>query len=221
MSTENAPPGMKRIITLLLASLFAIAAAVGSIWWSTQRLADGFRWVDHTHEVMYELQVALVHAVSIQSGARGFSLTGEPRYLAPYVMGLVAIQQSIARLRALTVDNTRQQNRLVRLASLVDEEVAIMQLRLEARRNGGLAAAGAVTADGRGLQVVDAIRGVIAGMQDEEKTLLEQRSRAARDAGWHALWLFAGISAGAAGLIFAAIRSLRVTPAYSLTKVGA
>ena len=45
----------------------------------------------------------------------------------------------------------------------------------------------ATTADGRGKNVLDAIRGHIRGMQDEERRLLEERSHAAQRAGRSAL----------------------------------
>jgi CHASE3 domain sensor protein len=196
---------IKRIARLLVATLVVVAGMGVSGWWSATRVAETFGWVDHTHQVLYELEATLMHAVSIQSGARGFALTGEDRFLAPYESGLVRIQQSVARLKNLTADNPRQQSRVNHLASLVNEEVAVMQQRLAARRQGGLAAAAAATADGRGKKVVESIRGVIGAMQQEERTLLDERSRSAQFYGWVALLILVGDSVLAGVLVGVAL----------------
>lgn len=209
------------VAVLLGAALFAIAGVFGAGWWSAQRLAHAFHWVDHTHQVLYELQAALVHAVSMQSGVRGFSLTGDERYLAPYESGLLGVQHSIARMRELTADNARQQSRLTQLSSLVNEEVSIMQERIAARRRGGLAAASQVASDGRGKRVIDAIRGLVTAMQNEERSLLEERSLTARRSGWATLAVLGGIAAIAAALILTAMRRLRSSRGAALAEARA
>jgi CHASE3 domain sensor protein len=121
----------------------------------------------------------------------------------------LGVQHSIARMRGLTADNARQQSRLTQLSSLVNEEVSIMQERIAARRRGGLTGASQVASDGRGKRVIDAIRGLVTAMQNEERGLLEERSLTARRTGWAALAVLGGIAAIAAGLILTAMRRLR------------
>lgn len=198
----------KAIVPLTAALVLIVAMGIGG-GWAALRVAEAFRWVDHTHRVLYELEATLAHAVSVQSGTRGFSLTGEERYLAPYDAGLLGMQHSIARLKTLTVDNAQQQARLQRLSMLVNEEVAIMQQRLEARRRGGIVGAVTAAADGRGKQVVEAIRRLVASMQEEERRLLNERSQFTRAMGWTALAVFAVGSAGALAGILVAIARLR------------
>ena len=203
---------IKTIVGLLMGALFVVLATCAIGWVSSSRVERTFKWVDHTHLVLYELEATLTHAVGIQSGTRGFALTGEDRYLAPYESGLARIQQSVARLRELTADNLRQQNRLTHLSSLIDEEIAVMKQRIDARRKGGLNAASAATADGRGKQVMDAIRGIIASMQDEERALLLERSKNAQTVGWTAVLILIFNTAVASGLIGSAITRARLLP---------
>lgn len=205
-------PPFRKTIRLLLLALVVIAGSAAASWWSAQRLTETFRWVDHTHEVLYELEVTLTHAISIQSGARGFALTGDSQYLTPYDSGVVGIQQSVARLQSLTVDNAQQQTRLAHLSSLVNEEVAVMQERLAARRNGGLTAASKAVSDGRGRQIVATIRSVVQAMQDAERKLLADRSSAARAAGRVALLVQVAAAAVAGLLIAFVIGSIRRLP---------
>ena len=122
--------------------------------------------------VMYDA-AGVRQAVSVQAGARGYALTGEERYLEPYHTAMLGLQQTMPRLTQLVADNPRQQARVARLSSLLNEELAIMKDRLAARQRGGLPAASAVAADGRGKKTMDAVRGVIRGMEDEERQLLD------------------------------------------------
>lgn len=200
------PARIARLLGLAGAVLLGTVAASGWTWWQFQRAVQD---ADHAHRVLYELESTLVHAVSVQSGVRGFSLTGDERYLAPFEAGMVGLQHSTVRLRDLTAGSQPQRSRLTRLQSLVNEEVAVMQQRLSARRTGGLQAASAAVTDGRGKQVVEAIRGVIAAMQKEERAANEQHLRVARRlalGGFAILLVGGGVSAG---LMFVAARHAR------------
>lgn len=165
----------------LVAALIVMAVAAAGSWWGGNRAAEAFQSFDESHRWLFELEATLAHAVSIQSGARGFALTGDEKYLSPFESGLLGIQHSIARLKEMAADNQAQRSRLIRLTSLVDEEVSIMRQRLAARRAGGLVAASTASADGRGKKVVDAIRGLVATMQNEARGQLETDKRAMRN----------------------------------------
>ncbi|MBS0631573.1 MAG: CHASE3 domain-containing protein [Verrucomicrobia bacterium] len=210
--TAPALSSIKQILRLLAVALVILVGLGSSGWWSAKRVMETFGWVDHTHQVLYELESTLMHAVSIQSGARGFALTGQDRFLAPYESGLVKIQLSVAKLKELTADNVRQRGRVDHLASLINEEVAVMQQRLTARRQGGLTAASAATADGSGKRVLDSIRTLVAAMETEERGLLKERSQAAQFYGAVALALLVADAALVGALIALALARTRRLP---------
>lgn len=207
--TNTGHMAQSAVVRLLAGALAAIVLAVVSSWWNARQVAEAARTVDESHRILYELESTLADAISIQSGARGFALTGDERFLAPYNSGIAGIKQSIAQLRFLTEGNERQESRLRRLSALVDEEISIMQHRLERRRQGGLEAAGAATADGRGKQVVEAIRGAVAALQTEERQLLDARAAETRRAAIVSLGVSTSFCTLAAFLIAIAIRGIR------------
>ncbi|HVT72173.1 MAG TPA: CHASE3 domain-containing protein [Lacunisphaera sp.] len=202
----------KRIVRLLGGALLATGLMLALAWWSVRNTTGTFQWVDHTHRVLYELEAALTSAVSIQSGARGFGLTGDEHYLDVYDNGLLEVQHSIKRIRALVADNPAQAARARRLASLVDEEVAVMQQRLAARRAGGLVAASTSTADGHGKKVVGEIRDTVRVMQAAERELLAERSDAAVASAWRTLLVVALAAVVVATLISLSVRLVRALP---------
>lgn len=210
--TATAQASIKQILRLLAIALVILVTLGSSGWWSAKRVMETFGWVDHTHQVLYELESTLMHAVSIQSGARGFALTGQEKFLAPYESGLVRIQLSVAKLKTLTADNVRQRGRVDHLASLINEEVAVMQQRLVARRQGGLTAASAATADGNGKRVLDSIRTLVAAMQEEERGLLKERSQTAQFYGGVAVVLLVLDAALVGALIALALARTRRLP---------
>ena len=39
----------------------------GLAWWSAARFSGTFRWVDHTHQVLYELEAGLTNMLNMQT----------------------------------------------------------------------------------------------------------------------------------------------------------
>lgn len=190
----------------MVAALLVVAAALAS-WWNSRLTAHGLQTVDRTHRVLYELEATLAHAVSIQSGARGFALTGDDRSLAPYHAGISGIQQSIARLQMLMADE-RDQIRVRRLSALVDEEISVARHRLHVRRTEGLLAVSAAVADGRDMQATDAIRGFVSALQADQRRAIDVDSTAMQRAGVLALASAIGACLVSAALIAFTARRL-------------
>lgn len=84
---------MKLSIRTKLAAAFGVAllfiAVTGAFSWSsTVKLVDNARMVDHTHEVLENLEDIVSQLKDAETGQRGFVITGEPHYLESYNAGL-------------------------------------------------------------------------------------------------------------------------------------
>ncbi|MGM0631978.1 MAG: methyl-accepting chemotaxis protein [Pseudomonadota bacterium] len=66
----------------------------------------------HTADVMADADALLLALVDIESGERGFALTGDERFLQPYEEGVRAYGRRMSRLRDLVADNPEQVRRL-------------------------------------------------------------------------------------------------------------
>lgn len=51
---------------------------------NNRRYVEDGKLVEHTHEVLYELEQILLSSINIETGARGFIITGEKKYFEPY-----------------------------------------------------------------------------------------------------------------------------------------
>ena len=64
-----------------------LTGLLGLLSWRRQQSADDADWVAHTHEVSTTLELTLRHLVDVETGGRGFALTGDEPFLEPYEAG--------------------------------------------------------------------------------------------------------------------------------------
>jgi diguanylate cyclase (GGDEF)-like protein/PAS domain S-box-containing protein len=134
-------------------------------------------WVRHTHEVLERLGNLLSAMQSIESGARGYLLTGKLSYLDSYRANIVRAQQEESAVRDLTLDNPTQQGQISNLDRITAEKLRLIDGVISLRQTQGLPAAAEVVTNGTGQQVMDEYREVIREMQNEEQRLLILRDR--------------------------------------------
>src|SRR5450631_2030694 len=166
-------------------SLIAFAAAAAALvligassYLSVSRLREDAAWVAHTREVIGVVESVLSSSTDVETGTRGFVVTGRDEYLEPYTYGIRNIHVKLDALRALTIHNPSQGRRLSALESLIRERIGVATQTVEARRIGGLNAVLELYASDRGKKLSDAIRGVINEMIDAENVFLIERQAA-------------------------------------------
>ena len=159
--------------------LALLLAGAASYRWMTVS-DESNRWVQHTHDVIGDLDGLLFSIESVESSARGFVLTGDESNLAAYDANLLSARQDEAAVRSLTVDNPRQQARLPELESLLAENIQLAEKAIVLRRAEGFAAAAAFVRAGKDLQAMNEIQAAVGTMKEEELRLLAIRQHDAR-----------------------------------------
>jgi methyl-accepting chemotaxis protein len=167
------------IVSFGLAALTLVAIAVVS-YRNTYRLIDNDALVAHTYQVQAELADLLSELKDAETGQRGYLLTGEDSYLAPYQSALPAIKGTFEDIRRLTAENPNQQRRLAALSPLIDARLASIKDGIDLRRTLGIEAAAKHVLTGVGKNEMDQARAIVAEADHEEKDLLKQRSEEAR-----------------------------------------
>ena len=183
---------LERRIQIGFGIAVAIIVAVGAAALrSTEATVSSARWVAHTLQVRAELEAGFADLIEAETGVRGYVITGDTTYLAPYHSARTTLHSRLAGLRDLTADNPAQQRRLDSLETLVATRLERLQWTIETRRTGGPAAAGPAVIGGRGKELIQRMHEVITRMEDDEGQLLAQRSatlqakaRLARLAAW-------------------------------------
>ncbi len=148
-------------------------------WRMAQQAADDAGRVAHTHEESTTLEATFRHLVDVETGGRGFAITGHEQFLEPYEAGKYAVAQDLLTLRSLIAD-LNQQRRLETLEKQANARIESVRDVVTIRQNTGQRPTNAQFE--RGKQLMDAARLTISEMEDAEKRLLEQRTERARAA---------------------------------------
>lgn len=69
----------------------------------------------HTYNVIRETDTIIISLVNMETGARGFALTGDEEFLKPFNQGKTSYETHYNKIKQLTTDNYRQQDRLENL----------------------------------------------------------------------------------------------------------
>ncbi|HEF4759921.1 TPA: response regulator [Pseudomonas putida] len=137
-------------------------------------LLSTIQWVEHTDRVINNANEAVKLTVDLETGMRGFLLSGDEKFLEPYETAKPRIEVVLNTLLELTADNPVQTDRLHRLQGLQQEWADYAKTMIDLQRSSGDYRS-AVKA-GKGKRLTDEIR-----KQFEDVIDMEQQLRAARN----------------------------------------
>jgi len=215
------PP--KTLIGFLLA-VAAVAIIALLSYQSLQATTATAANLTQTIEVLGRLESLLSTVIDAETGQRGFLLTGEESYLAPYTDAKDALPEEIKSMRALLVNRPEQRRRLDELESLTNLKMAELDSTVTLRRAGKPDAALAVVRTDRGKIYMDRIRAAASEMEAAERQLLAQHAEESRQAATVSLavtWGGAGILLFLiAGSALVASRDFRTRQAQAWIRSG-
>ncbi len=144
---------------------------------ATSELIENQEWVAHTREVQLSVDSGMAALVDVETGQRGFLLTGEDSFLDPYRKGLEGIDKSFQKAERLTADNPAQKQRIATLLPIVEGRLEVMAKGIELRRAQGLEAVLKSGLLNEGKQEMDKIRRLVAEVDRTEFELLSERQK--------------------------------------------
>ncbi|MDO9002489.1 MAG: CHASE3 domain-containing protein [Aquabacterium sp.] len=166
---------LTRHLTLPLAvGAFSAMVFIGLIFFLLSQL----NWVEHTQRVIGKANELKTVIVDQETGTRGFLITGEDKFLAPYNLAKPKMASELLNLKGLVLDNQPQLDRINRIESLQKQWDQFAQRIIELRRTQGdyLSIIRAET----GKQLFDEIRRELRDFIGEENKLLQERNETAR-----------------------------------------
>jgi len=159
------------VLSLLLSSL---------AYWVLRAASESEVSVRHTWAVLDKLQDSAFDMLAIESGARGFVLTGKESYLQAYDAARLRATQDQLSLAELTLDNPTQQRRLGELARLGAAKTQWAERIIALRQSEGLDAAAQAVHVGPGESLMSAFQASIHQLRTEERRLLTLRKASAK-----------------------------------------
>ncbi len=149
---------------------------------SLSHLLDSQKWVNHTHQVIEHGETISVSLVDMETGLRGYMLTGNEDFLEPYESGKDEFSKYVKETKVLVSDNSGQIDRIEKIEKLEAEWLSkhvkvAMNLRDEVNRGDApLEAVPEYMNQGLGKEYMDEMRGILNSFVDEESSLIGSRN---------------------------------------------
>lgn len=185
-------------------TIFVIFVASGVVAYiNTRTLMQDARLVTHTHEVLSSLDEVISLVKDAETGQRGYLITGDDRYLAPYNSSVARVNLRVSEIERLVADNPRQQSQVPELRQQTALRIKLLEEGINIRREQGFEAARSFVLSDRGKVVMDEVRAQIEAMQTTERALLAERDAEMEAAYRNAV--FSGAVTGVLGAVLAAV----------------
>jgi signal transduction histidine kinase/CheY-like chemotaxis protein len=175
-STSLAGFGGKNVASVI-ASVVLLAVVLWMAQLSVREVRVTSDLSDHTQDVRLALDAVSQSLLKMETGQRGFLLTGQQAYLEPYDAGVTSLDRQLLQLQQLISDNYRQSQRLRALQPLIAARRAQLNHGLELRHNDGIDVAIDFIQRGHGIATMGDVLSALATMSAEEERLLIGRKQ--------------------------------------------
>lgn len=158
------------ITFIVIVASFAILAY--SIHSRSQSVKHNRMIVNHTSNINSVLEKVLSSTIDIETGARGYTITGDENYLEVYNHGHKNLEIWIDSLRSMNETDEYQSKKLDTLEKLIESKQKVSAMVIKTRREYGMEEAAALIKKGRGKEVMDSIRRSIRDYQKQAVLIL-------------------------------------------------
>ncbi len=160
---------------VFIVSILLFFILIGLTFRTSQDVAKSNEIEERTFIVLGKLERLLSQTLDIETGSRGYAITGNEEFLQPYLNGRESAWITLDSLRELVVDPD-QNRRLDTLDILLREKLAIADTIVTARASLGSAFVFEYITQGDGKRMMDSIRSVLRRAVNTELLLLAERS---------------------------------------------
>lgn len=190
------PRSRPLIVAVLVAPCILITIPAFIAYRTERQLAESREWVIHTLEVERRLERLASLLVDVESGQRGFLLSGRDSDLAPYHAALNELPREIATVRTLTADNPVQQQNLRELDPLIAASLDSAAHGVSLQQHGErVAALEQMMNVGHGKETMETIRTLLRTMEAEEQRLLITRQERLSSRARRSTWILSSLVA--------------------------
>ncbi|CAA2156146.1 Methyl-accepting chemotaxis protein III [Methylobacterium brachiatum] len=152
----------------------------GVVYWKSSEIRQSVNWTDHTIKVIDAADRSLAGMVNQETGYRGFLLSGDAKFLAPYQKGWESFNTAWRQAKELTSDNPAQQERLEKIRKQAEAwHTGVAEKGIAGMANPETREAARQTEiAGAGKEAMDGLRAEIADLVNVENTLMRTRQDA-------------------------------------------
>ena len=163
------------IPALLFAAILIVALNAWFAFRSINVLLEDEYWVQHTWQVISQVESITSSAKDAETGNRGYLITGDEEYLGPYRSAQRNLPRQLDEFRSLTADNASQQVRLIEMRAVLEQRISLLKQGIDLRRGGDRDSIHTLVLSGTGKVEMDHLRAIADEMESEERRLLAGR----------------------------------------------
>lgn len=178
-------------------------------------LISVLNWVEHSEKVIGNATEVSKLSADMETGMRGYLITNDETFLAPYLVAKPRIDQELQALSQLVSDNPGQVERVAKVRA-AEQEWARFADEMIQRRRGNLDYVELIKS-GRGKVLTDEMRRQIQSFLEVERGLLQDRNERSRETtGWSVgLYMLFSLIVGGLLAMFGRSELLRLSTSYA------
>ena len=170
---------MKQSLTRNLAigfgfSLLILLGSSVASFFSIQNLLTSSQWVNHTYEVISNLNDVVAPIREAETSQRGFLITNDPVFLEPFHGSFEQSITALEHVKTLTGDNPAQQVRCELLRELINKRFNKMEALIKSKQESNTIDPKQLTS---GKDYMDSIVSTVNDLKNAEKELLSSRTK--------------------------------------------
>lgn len=155
-------------------SLFLLVVSSVASYYSITNLISSSDLVDHTNQVIMKSEEVISNLKDGETGQRGYLLTKDQDFLAPYNGAYERTMSAVNELRKLTEESSAQQKNCDSLELLINKRFSILRESIERARFSSIIDTAILK---RGQEHMLQIRFLVKEMQNIEQNLLVSRTK--------------------------------------------
>ena len=176
------------MVVLLAGAILLLLAANVTTFVMIQRSAALSERVERSQQVRRAAGELLLSLVDAETGQRGFLLSGDPAFLAPYNRAATSVPEQMDELARLTAGDPQLEAQVGVMLEAARDKLAELERSVALSRTGRTAGAVQLVRSGRGQDLMNTIRSGIGAVDEIEAVRLESRTRQSEHGSRLTLW---------------------------------
>ncbi len=188
------PRAHRNVALLMLGGLVLFVLVAFNSYQTLRAMETATHLRAEARESLLTSYALLSQLKDVETGQRGYILTGNPVYLAPYEAGIAQTKPTLARLLDRTAHLPEVSRTLADTTGLIEQRLELAQRNVEARKREGFDAAQRLILSDEGRLTMNAIRDRFAAAETLLRQEIERRDQRVKALRPQAFWTEGALS---------------------------
>ena len=177
-------PRTSRVLipAFLLIALIVVFTNAWLAFKAIDSLLESEHWVEHTWQVISQVEVIMGSVKDAETGVRGYLISDDESYLQTFTDSKKELPVELAKFENLVSDNPEQLKKIAEMRVMIEGRMAVLTLGINLHKSKNADALHSLIQQGPGKFQMQRMRKLADAMEDEEHTLLQERTADARTA---------------------------------------